>query len=124
MLLAGGALATSACGNLTTPALDTNGDATADAAGGDATTDDANADVTLGFDAPGFCCNAAPDPCCEYLYCDAAITPQCSQEMACEAEGGTWDPYPGSCSYEAGAADAGSSDAAGDSPSDGGVAGD
>ena len=117
MLLAGGALATSACGNLTTPALDTSSDATADDAAADAAGGDASADATFGFDAPG-CCNAAPDPCCEYLYCDAAITPQCTQEMACEAEGGTWDPYPGSCSRDAGAAEAGSSDA-----SDGGVDG-
>ncbi len=84
---------------------------------------DAASDVTLGFDS-NFCCNASPDPCCQYLNCDGGLTTECSQELACQADGGVWNPYPGSCSHDAGALDAESIDSASDSPSDGGANGD
>jgi hypothetical protein len=103
----------------------TDGAEPADAAPGDATT-------------PSFCCNANPDPCCVYLHCGGSLTAECSQELACQADGGTWNPYfvtqpdgamltPG-CepSPEAGAHDAGSDDATpGDAtPGDAGPDGD
>jgi hypothetical protein len=34
----------------------------------------------------GGCCNAASDPCCEFLNCGAPLTPQCS----CQLDGGAW----------------------------------
>jgi hypothetical protein len=47
-----------------------------------------------------FCCNANGDPCCTYLHCDAGLTPACSAELACQADGGTWDPFGGTgCSH-------------------------
>ena len=93
MLLAGGALAAGACSSQSAGSAFTAGaaDATADAAG----------DASIDSAASGSgCCNASGDPCCEYLYCDAGILPppQCLQEMACQAEGGVWEDYPGSCS--------------------------
>jgi|CZKU01.1.fsa_nt_gi hypothetical protein len=69
------------------------------------------------------CCNANGDPCCEYQYCGAPLTPACSQKMACEADGGTWDyGYPNdleptACAFpsEAGLPDGPAGDAALDS---------
>jgi hypothetical protein len=113
MLLAGGAVAVTACGSSSAGSQFGEGDATAS---------DVTTDVTMGFDA-NFCCNADPDPCCQYLNCGGGLTTECSEEMACQADGGVWNPYPGGCSHEAGAFDAESSDAAGDSPSDGGANG-
>jgi hypothetical protein len=102
MLLAGGALAAAACSSGSSGSSFTGGDA-------------ASTDATVGgFDAAGGggCCNAAPDPCCMYLYCEGGITPRCSQYMACEAEGGTWSYLGmGSC---AGSQDAGDAGADGD----------
>jgi hypothetical protein len=40
---------------------------------------------------PDPCGNAGPDPCCEYKYNGGPLTPECTSEMACEAEGGTWN---------------------------------
>jgi hypothetical protein len=40
-----------------------------------------------------FCCNANPDPCCQYLYCGGSLTPECTAELACQADGGTYDPW-------------------------------
>lgn len=65
---------------------------------------------------PGGCCNANGDPCCEYKYCGGALTQECSQEMACEADGGTWD-YTGACTHDAGVPDA--APEAGDASADG-----
>ena len=58
--------------------------------GGDA---EAAADAAPDVVYPPFCCNANPDPCCEYLYCGGSLTPDCSAEMACQADGGTYNPY-------------------------------
>lgn len=57
-----------------------------------------------------FCCNAARDPCCTYLHCGAPITPECSAELACQVEGGTYT-FPG-CSFP-GDAPSGDGDAEG-----------
>lgn len=117
MLLAGGALATAACSSASSGTGATGSDA--GNPGSDASTDAGSSDVTVGgFDGSG-CCNAAPDPCCEYLYCDASISPTCSQEMTCEAEGGMWS-YSG-CSLTQ---DAGTGDASEDGAIDGGTEGD
>ena len=78
---------------------------------------------------PNFCCNANGDPCCEYKYCGGPLTSECTAEMACEAEGGTYGYYNNSagevCSFpsEAGVSDAPPQDAttdsaSGDSPTD------
>ncbi len=101
MLLAGGALAAAACSSSSSSAV--TGGSDASMPGSDAGTDAEWSDVTGGGvdDASG-CCNAAPDPCCPYLYCEASITPTCSQEMACEAEGGVWSYGGCSTSQEAG----------------------
>jgi hypothetical protein len=54
-------------------------------------------------DAPGIidvtlsCCNANPDPCCETLHCGAPMTLTCSRELACQADGGTWNFVDGGC---------------------------
>jgi hypothetical protein len=53
------------------------------------------------------CCNANPDPCCPSLSCGAEQTPECKQELACQADGGTWDIGAGDCSRDAGAGDSG-----------------
>ncbi|MBV9948144.1 MAG: hypothetical protein JOZ69_14915 [Myxococcales bacterium] len=37
-----------------------------------------------------FCCNANSDPCCGYLHCGGSMTPACAGELACQADGGTW----------------------------------
>jgi hypothetical protein len=78
----------------------------------DAPTQDSPLDsVQPTFDG-SFCCNVNPDPCCQYLHCGGPLTAMCSEEMACQADGGTFDPftttqpdgsivYP-SCSFEAG----------------------
>jgi hypothetical protein len=61
-------------------------------------------------DVSAFCCNANPDPCCPSQYCGATMTVQCTEKMACEANGGTWN-FAGGC-----ALDAGTRDASSDSP--------
>jgi hypothetical protein len=97
MVLAGGALAAASCGS------DGRGghDGPRDTASGDA-----SSEVGSGPDAEvidgSSCCNADPDPCC-YLRCggDAAPTPSsaCGQELACQADGGTWSLFYSSCSF-------------------------
>jgi hypothetical protein len=40
------------------------------------------------------CGNANPDPCiCGRQESDPAVKTQCDQERACQADGGTWNPY-------------------------------
>jgi hypothetical protein len=68
-------------------AVDAGTDAPADAPIGDAPVDS----PVYGLDA--FCCNANPDPCCPYLHCGEALSSRCSEELACQAEGGTYDPF-------------------------------
>jgi hypothetical protein len=34
-----------------------------------------------------FCCNANADPCCRYLNCGGPMTTECSQEIACQESG-------------------------------------
>lgn len=109
MLLAGGALAATACSSSQSSgsSLDAGGhDATSDAAH-DTGLDTGNDTSAVGSSG---CCNANDDPCCDYLYCDAAISAQCTEEMACQADGGVWTVYPPSCSLGEGSA-----------PSDGGA---
>jgi hypothetical protein len=53
------------------------------------------------------CCNANPDPCCPYLYCDAGITQECRTELDC-MEAGAWRTATLSCDLDAG--DAGDAD--------------
>jgi hypothetical protein len=70
-----------------------------------------------------FCCNGNGDPCCPSNYCGAAVTPQCTEKMACEADGGTWDYYyPPGCARDAGPSDA-TSDSQETGPSDAAVDG-
>jgi hypothetical protein len=58
---------------------------------------DAPQDAPDTIDALAFCCNANPDPCCATLHCGAPMTVTCSQELACQADGGTWSFTSGSC---------------------------
>jgi hypothetical protein len=61
----------------------------------DASVDDSPADVaadsSIDVRTP-FCCNANYDPCCLYQYCGGPLTAECSAEIACKADGGTYDP--------------------------------
>jgi hypothetical protein len=100
MVLAGGALAAAGCSD--------NSGSVSDASVSDA----GNPSI--------FCCNASPDPCCIYLHCGGPITAICNEEMACEAEGGTWNGPGCSHSREAGPSDGPSDAEAGpsDAPSD------
>ena len=52
-------------------------------------------DAGQGDATPTFCCNANPDPCCSYLNCAGPMTTECSNELACEGDGGTWNPFSG-----------------------------
>jgi hypothetical protein len=109
MVLAGGAVAVSACSSQSSGSAFNPG-------APDATTDaqrDAGIDTGV---VGGGCCNANGDPCCEFMYCDAAISSQCVQEMACQADGGVWNlDYPESCSFgDGGAPDGGEAGVAGD----------
>lgn len=67
---------------------------TIDAGGGDSATEDSTTDAPA-FDAGSFfqCCNANSDPCCPYMYCEASLTPECSDKLVCTSEGGTWSLY-------------------------------
>jgi hypothetical protein len=108
MVLAGGALTAAACSTSSSGSTFDSGVVDARSGPGN----DAADDVAM----INFCCNANPDPCCAYLHCDASLTMACSQEMACETEGGTWDGNSEECSF---GHDGGSSDAvAGDSATD------
>jgi hypothetical protein len=88
--------------------------------------------TTLGFEdarsPPFFCCNGNSDPCCPFLSCDAGITQECQEELAC-IDAGRWDASVGACvapsdedassATDAGAeAEASASDAAGEDASD------
>jgi hypothetical protein len=86
MILAGGAVLAAACSSTSQP----------------------------GSPGPNFCCNANGDPCCQYLNCGGSLTPACSEKMACEADGGTWNYGTDGCGVvvEAGP------DAIADSPAD------
>jgi hypothetical protein len=99
MVLAGGAITTAACGGVTSsPGAS-----------------DATVDAPEEFAGSG-CCNAASDPCCEYLNCGGTLTTDCANELACQDAGGAWEAYPGSCLHDGGGdaiADAGA-DASGD----------
>jgi hypothetical protein len=67
-------------------------------------------DNSSGTTGPGIgCCNASSDPCCLSLYCGAPQSAACTQKMACEADGGTWQYGIGGCST--GQEDAGPGDA-------------
>jgi hypothetical protein len=118
MILAGGALAVAACGD-NAASISEAGTGSEAGAGSDAGSGTDSSDGSAFV--PGFfCCNANSDPCCPFLYCDAGMTAACSEEMACQADGGTWSLNSQSCSP----GDAGPSDAPvdvvhGDAPSDG-----
>ena len=107
MILAGGALAVAACG------ASAQGSSTFSP---DATSERGPSDAAPAGEEPDFCCNANPDPCCEYQYCGAALTPACASELACRADGGTWVEYPPGCSL---GDEAGPGDGGGDAPDDG-----
>jgi hypothetical protein len=79
MILAGGAVAATAC-------TTSNSVSSSDAA--------SNVD----YDASNSCCNASSDPCC-YLSCvpDATPSGSCLQEIDCVSEGGMWDSFSFSC---------------------------
>jgi hypothetical protein len=91
-------------------------DAAADGDGGRPS--DALPDIVNTFPDVSFCCNANPDPCCQFLHCGGAMTPQCSVELACQADGGTWSEFvqfaDGSVGPSCLPGDAGPGDAGGD----------
>jgi hypothetical protein len=70
------------------------GDASVDASATDAPAD-APTDVVYN----PFCCNLVADPCCQYLHCGGALTTTCSSELACQADGGTWEIGGSTCSF-------------------------
>jgi hypothetical protein len=102
MVLAGGALATVACGGATERSAFDAGSSQPT----DATTDQVSNDDVASSSNP--CCNADPDPCCAYQYCEASLSPQCVQEMECQ-EAGRWNSNTYTC--EAPPRDAGARDA-------------
>ncbi len=72
-----------------------------------------------GSSSGGACCNANGDPCCGYLYCGDPLTAGCSAELACKADGGTYNLYtePVACSFpDASASDGGEADGDGGFP--------
>jgi hypothetical protein len=109
MIVAGGAAAATACtGSTSTSPSDASGTQ-------DVRSSDANEEMPF---VGGGCCNANGDPCCEYLHCGGSLTPECSEEMACQAEGGTFVylTNDAGCSFahDGGTSDAGVTDAAPD----------
>jgi hypothetical protein len=64
-----------------------------------------------------FCCNANGDPCCPHLYCGEPMTTECSDKLACEAEGGTYS-YLSTCSFPSDAGPAADAAPEGDAPSE------
>jgi hypothetical protein len=97
MLLAGGALAATACGASTATQADAASSETPDAAssGGDGQSGD---DAYTGTSFP--CCNADPDPCCPMVCSgdvgpDAASYVDCEQNRTqCESMNGDYQPQP------------------------------
>ena len=99
MVLAGGALAVTACSGSTSAQPDA-----ASSAGTDATSsggDDQSSDDAYSNTGPNLCCNANPDPCCP-MACsggvgpDAAIYIDCEQgRTECEAMNGFYEAQPG-----------------------------
>lgn len=98
LVLAGGTLAAVACS-------DNNRFSSFGPADGGSPRDASSTPPT--YDAPNECCNVNPDPCCEFKYCGAPITPACE----CELDGGTWSSNAnstgGACELDSGAGDAG-----------------
>lgn len=89
MLLAGGAIASAACGGVHGSDFDA-------AASDDATTDSGQ---DAGDELPSTgnpCCNADPDPCCAYELCEASLTTACAREIQCQ-EAGLWDASSYAC---------------------------
>ena len=82
MILAGGAVATTACGGTTSNASTFDAGEATDATTGDAMSDGGGTDTFV----PNFCCNADPDPCCAYENCEASLTAACSKELACQRD--------------------------------------
>ncbi|HEX4445679.1 MAG TPA: hypothetical protein VH044_03055 [Polyangiaceae bacterium] len=70
----------------------------------DAALEDASPDAVTYPDV-SFCCNANADPCCPSLHCGATQTVVCTEKMACESDGGTWDYGDQGCVRDAGAPD-------------------
>jgi hypothetical protein len=110
MILAGGALAITACGG-STAAPGTSGSGDNSQFGGDGG-DATGGDPTAGSSSAGVCCNADPDPCCTCMGEITEADPEsaCGHELACQAAGGTWNPYdnsyngvitPPHCEFEA-----------------------
>jgi hypothetical protein len=90
----------SGCSSLDSGVGDAPSDAVTNPDVGDAPFDAAKeADVSV------FCCNANADPCCPSLHCGATVTVQCTEKMACEADGGTWDYGAAGCVRDAGQSD-------------------
>ncbi len=89
MVLAGGALAAGACsGGGATNAADAGVPSSPHESG-------ASDDASEGIGSGGVCCNADPDPCCTCTgeITEAAVDSPCGRELACQAAGGTWEPY-------------------------------
>jgi hypothetical protein len=119
MILAGGALAAAACGDSAATVSEAGTTGAEGGAGSDVGATPDASDRDTGVFTGGFCCNANGDPCCPFLYCDAGISSECVQKMACEADGGTWDFSVQGCSTrDAGTADASNSDAPSDANAD------
>ncbi len=68
-------------------------------ASGEASATDAPADSPSDAVYNPFCCNLVADPCCQYLHCGGALTPACTSELACQADGGTWEIGGSTCSF-------------------------
>jgi hypothetical protein len=85
MVVAGGALAATACSGSTAAQGDAAASEMAEA-GSDASAPGDAGDTGLGFPESGGCCNASADPCCP-LSCMAGSGPDASSYVSCEA---TW----------------------------------
>jgi hypothetical protein len=103
LVLAGGALATAACGGSVAHSVFD------DAGSIDGTTgQDASDELSSGG---GACCNANPDPCCPSQYCGSSPTEQCFQEMECQ-EAGRWNAMTYTCEAPTPPFDSGEADSA------------
>jgi hypothetical protein len=93
------------CSGLDSGPVDASSDAVTSPDARDSGPADASSDAVTSPDVDVLCCNANADPCCPSLHCGATVTVQCTEKMACEADGGTWDYGVPGCVHDAGQAD-------------------
>lgn len=105
LLLAGGRLAALACSNSgsggtggTGGTAGSSGTGGVAGSGGSGIRPHTNCECDSG--GPTYCCNASPDPCCDYTACGTPMSPAC----ACKLDGGVYTSTygGGTCAPDAG----------------------